>query len=118
MSRTSNAEFDIRGFNQGRGAVNANGAGRSARAVQLKTHGINSDSVAEDTMPASLATIVVLVIIGLDPHNAAQQPIMRLFDTAIGVVIGLAAVWAAGRVTPLPARERQVEATMVRNDRS
>ena len=57
----------------------------------------------QDTMPASLATIVVLVIAGIDPHNAWQQPIMRLLDTAVGVAIGVAAVWAGERVVKLEA---------------
>jgi hypothetical protein len=47
----------------------------------------------QDTMPASLATLVVLVIASIDPHNAWQQPILRFFDTVIGVAFGLAAVW-------------------------
>lgn len=53
----------------------------------------------QDTMPASLATIVVLVITSINPHNAWQQPIMRLADTIAGVAIGLAAVWVGVRLT-------------------
>jgi uncharacterized membrane protein YccC len=67
----------------------------------------------QDTMPASLATLVVLVIVGLDPHHAAQQPLMRLFDTAIGVAIGLAAVWGAGRGIELATRPRQLKAQVL-----
>ena len=52
----------------------------------------------QDTMPASLATVVVLVIASIDPHNAWQQPIMRLLDTVLGVAIGLAAVWVSVRL--------------------
>ena len=52
----------------------------------------------QDTMPASLATLVVLVIASIDPHDAWQQPIMRLADTVVGVAIGLAAVWVSVRL--------------------
>ena len=52
----------------------------------------------QDTMPANLTTLVVLVISSINPHNAWQQPILRLLDTAIGVVIGLAAVWVSVRL--------------------
>ena len=72
----------------------------------------------QDTMPASLATIVVLVITAIDPHQAAQQPFMRLMDTAIGVVIGVAAVWGAVHVIEMATRARDVEASMLPHDRS
>lgn len=52
----------------------------------------------QDTMPASLTTLVVLVIASINPHDAWQQPILRLIDTAIGVAIGLAAVWVGVRL--------------------
>lgn len=52
----------------------------------------------QDTMPASLATLVVLVIASIDPHNAWQQPIMRLLDTIVGVLVGLGAVWVSVRL--------------------
>jgi uncharacterized membrane protein YccC len=40
----------------------------------------------------------VLVISSINPHGAWQQPILRLLDTAVGVAIGLAAVWAGLRL--------------------
>jgi uncharacterized membrane protein YccC len=52
----------------------------------------------QDTMPASLTTMVVLVISSINPHGAWQQPILRLLDTAVGVAIGLAAVWTGLRL--------------------
>lgn len=61
----------------------------------------------QDTMPASLATLVVLAITGLDPRHAVQQPIMRLLDTAIGVIVGLLAVWGTARLTGMAARRRE-----------
>jgi uncharacterized membrane protein YccC len=45
---------------------------------------------------AAITTTVVLVVAAkLSPHHAWQQPILRLADTAIGVVVGLAAAWLA-----------------------
>lgn len=52
----------------------------------------------QDTMPASLASLVVLVIASIDPHNAWQQAILRFLDTVLGVAIGLAAVWLSVRL--------------------
>jgi uncharacterized membrane protein YccC len=52
----------------------------------------------QDTMPASLATLVVLVIASIDRHNAWQQPILRFLDTVVGAAIGLAAVWLSVRL--------------------
>ncbi len=59
----------------------------------------------QDTMPASLATLVVLVITSINPHNAWQQPIAWLVDTAVGVAIGLVAVWVGLRVMRLAGVE-------------
>ncbi len=38
-----------------------------------------------------MTTTVVMVVAALEPHNAWQQPILRLVDTAAGVAVGLAA---------------------------
>ena len=46
-----------------------------------------------DEVTAGITTTVVLVVAKLSPHDAWQQPILRLADTAIGVVVGLAAAW-------------------------
>jgi uncharacterized membrane protein YccC len=64
----------------------------------------------QDTLAASLATLVVLVIVSLDPHHAAQQPLMRLYDTVLGAAIGLAAALGALRAVELAARARRAEA--------
>jgi len=47
----------------------------------------------DDAITAAITTTVVLVVAELSPHDAWQQPILRLADTAIGVVVGLAAAW-------------------------
>jgi uncharacterized membrane protein YccC len=49
----------------------------------------------------------------VSPHDAWQQPILRLADTVIGVAVGLAAAWlvrrAAGR--PEPTAEASASGT-------
>jgi uncharacterized membrane protein YccC len=47
----------------------------------------------EDTVTTGITTAVVMVVAALSPHNAWQQPILRLVDTAVGVVVGVAASW-------------------------
>jgi uncharacterized membrane protein YccC len=59
---------------------------------------------SEDVVTAGITTAVVLVVAALSPHNAWEQPILRFADTAVGIVVGLAAAWTAlrlKRVTPL-----------------
>jgi uncharacterized membrane protein YccC len=51
----------------------------------------------DDAITAAITTTVVLVVASLSPHDAWQQPILRLADTAIGAAIGLAAAWLALR---------------------
>jgi uncharacterized membrane protein YccC len=43
-----------------------------------------------DAITTNITTAVLLVIVGLEPRNAWEQPILRLADTVIGVVIGVA----------------------------
>ena len=51
-----------------------------------------------DAVTAAITTAVVMVAAELAPHDAWQQPILRLADTAIGVAIGIAAAWIGLRV--------------------
>jgi uncharacterized membrane protein YccC len=46
-----------------------------------------------DSVTAAITTAVVMVAAELAPHDAWQQPIVRLADTAIGVAVGIAAAW-------------------------
>jgi uncharacterized membrane protein YccC len=61
----------------------------------------------EDEITAGITTAVVLVVAGLSPHSAWQQPILRLADTAIGVAVGLAAAWTGLRAIRPLARAAQ-----------
>jgi len=62
----------------------------------------------EDEITAGITTTVVLVAASLSPHDAWRQPILRLADTAIGVLVGLVAAWLGLRaVRPLVRRPPQ-----------
>jgi hypothetical protein len=49
----------------------------------------------DEVVTAGITIAVVLVVAALSPHDAWEQPVLRLVDTAIGVVVGFAAAWAA-----------------------
>lgn len=51
-----------------------------------------------DAVTTGITTAVVMLVATLNPHDAWEQPILRFFDTLIGVVVGLAAVWVATRL--------------------
>lgn len=51
-----------------------------------------------DAGTAAITTAVVLIVADVSPRDAWEQPILRFFDTLIGVVIGVAAAWLALRV--------------------
>ena len=57
-----------------------------------------------DAITAAITTAVVMVVAGVSPHDAWQQPILRFADTVIGVAVGVAAAWAGLRVIRPVAR--------------
>jgi uncharacterized membrane protein YgaE (UPF0421/DUF939 family) len=46
-----------------------------------------------DAVTAAITTTVIMVVAALSPHDAWEQPILRLGDTVIGVAVGVAAAW-------------------------
>jgi uncharacterized membrane protein YccC len=46
-----------------------------------------------DAVTAGITTAVILVVAAVSPQHAWQQPILRLADTIVGVVVGAAAAW-------------------------
>jgi uncharacterized membrane protein YccC len=44
-----------------------------------------------DVVTAAITIAVIMVVARLSPHNAWQQPILRLGDTAVGVRVGVVA---------------------------
>jgi uncharacterized membrane protein YccC len=51
-----------------------------------------------DAVTAAITTTVVMVVAAISPHNAWEQPILRLGDTVIGVAVGVAAAWLDLRI--------------------
>jgi uncharacterized membrane protein YccC len=50
-----------------------------------------------DAATAAITTAVLLGLAPLNPHQAWEQPILRLADTIVGVVVGVAAAWLSRR---------------------
>ena len=46
----------------------------------------------DDSITTGITIAVIMVVAELSPHHAWRQPVLRLVDTAVGVVIGIAAV--------------------------
>jgi uncharacterized membrane protein YccC len=70
-----------------------------------------------DAITAASTTTVVLVVAGLSPHDAWQQPILRLADTAVGVTVGLAAAWLGPRANrPLSRASEPSPSVLVSRD--
>ena len=57
-----------------------------------------------DAATTGISTTVVMVVAALFPHNAWEQPILRLVDTAVGVAVGVAAAWIGLQATGLRRR--------------
>jgi uncharacterized membrane protein YccC len=49
----------------------------------------------EDIITTAVTTIVIMVVALERPVDAWQQPLLRLFDTVVGVAIGVAGKWLA-----------------------
>lgn len=47
----------------------------------------------DDIVTTGITSVVVLVVAGMEPVNAWQQPILRLVDTVIGIAVGVACKW-------------------------
>ncbi len=64
---------------------------------------------SEDIITAGITTAVVMVVAGISPQHAWKQPILRLFDTMVGVgmgVVGASIYLRSIRVTNAWARMR------------
>jgi uncharacterized membrane protein YccC len=47
-----------------------------------------------DIMTTAITTIVLTVVAAIDPANALEQPLLRLFDTITGIGVGVLLRWA------------------------
>jgi uncharacterized membrane protein YccC len=52
----------------------------------------------EDIITAAITAVVVMVVAGISPKNAWMQPILRLVDTVVGILVGIAAAWISLRL--------------------
>jgi len=62
----------------------------------------------DDIVTAGITTAVVLVVAERAPEHAWQQPLLRLFDTVVGIGVGVLCKWCTSyaffRVQGVPAR--------------
>jgi uncharacterized membrane protein YccC len=65
----------------------------------------------DDTVTTGVTTAVVMVVAALSPHNAWQQPILRLVDTGVGIAVGVVAAWIGLRLAHLNTRRCAAPAT-------
>ena len=49
----------------------------------------------EDIITTAVTTIVVMVVALQSPEDAWQQPLLRLFDTMVGIAMGVGGKWIA-----------------------
>jgi uncharacterized membrane protein YccC len=49
----------------------------------------------EDIITTAVTSLVVMIVALVSPDDAWKQPLLRLFDTAVGVGIGVAGKWIA-----------------------
>jgi uncharacterized membrane protein YccC len=49
----------------------------------------------EDILTAAVTTIVVMVVALANPIDASKQPLLRFFDTTVGIVMGVLGKWIA-----------------------
>src|ERR1700733_406113 len=61
---------------------------------------------SEEIITAAITTAVVMVVAGISPENAWIQPILRLVDTAVGIVVGMVAAWISLGLGLIPRLQR------------
>ena len=61
---------------------------------------------SEDIITTGITTAVVMVVAGISPHHAWEQPVLRLVDTLVGIGVGIGAAWVSLSIgsTPNPQR--------------
>jgi hypothetical protein len=52
----------------------------------------------DDAITTGITIAVIMVVAEVSPQHAWRQPILRLVDTVVGVVVGVAAAWVRARV--------------------
>jgi uncharacterized membrane protein YccC len=47
----------------------------------------------DDIVTTGITTAVVMVVAAMSPNEAWQQPLLRLFDTVVGIALGVIFKW-------------------------
>ena len=47
----------------------------------------------DDIVTTGITTTVVMVVAAMSPNDAWQQPLLRLFDTVVGIALGVVCKW-------------------------
>jgi uncharacterized YccA/Bax inhibitor family protein len=47
----------------------------------------------DDIVTTGITTAVVMVVAAISPNEAWQQPLLRLFDTVVGIALGVICKW-------------------------
>jgi hypothetical protein len=47
----------------------------------------------DDIVTTGITTAVVMVVAAMSPNEAWQQPLLRLFDTLVGIALGVLCKW-------------------------
>jgi Fusaric acid resistance protein-like len=53
---------------------------------------------SEDIITTGITTAVVMVVAEISPQHVWKDPILRMIDTIVGIVVGIAAAWVSIRV--------------------
>jgi len=64
----------------------------------------------DDTITTGITTIVIMVVAAIGPEHAWKQPILRLFDTVVGIGVGVGAAWISLHTDPrAPGEQHAIE---------
>jgi uncharacterized membrane protein YccC len=63
----------------------------------------------DDAASAAIATAVLITLAQVSPRHAWEQPILRLADTALGVLVGVGVAWLVRAVRRAPSYSRKPE---------
>jgi hypothetical protein len=58
----------------------------------------------DDIVTTGITTAVVMVVAAMSPNDAWQQPLLRLFDTVVGLALGVIFKWIGSYLFFLGAR--------------
>ena len=61
----------------------------------------------DDIVTTGITTAVVMVVAAMSPKDAWQQPLLRLFDTVVGIALGVTCKWIGSYLFFLGARRHE-----------